>query len=274
MPTRNEIAQTLSKIEARDLKTLRKLNQYFSADSLKKTICFTGPAGVGKSTFISRLATHQSQRLKKIAWLACDPSSLKTGGGLLGDRVRLSGEYIPENLFVRSIATRSTQAYSKAVRDMAIYLENFFDEVWIETAGSGQTQQEVAWLGGITVLILQPETGDDVQWMKAGVQEWADFYVIHKSDLSGADAMRDAIVRNGISADRIILVSSKENRGFDEYFLKLEKIQSLMIWRQRLRYIHDEHFRDIFLEKALTVAAKKLPAALKKNRKKPYSIYQ
>lgn len=247
---RRELSTEITKIENRETKTLKKLGKLYVPDSLRKTICFTGPAGVGKSTLIAQLALEASLT-QKIAWLACDPSSPQTGGSLLGDRVRLAQDSANDRLFVRSFATRSTSAFSRSIRDVEIYLESFFDQVWVETAGSGQTQSEVARLSAITVLILQPESGDDIQWMKSGVRDWADLFIINKADLPGSELMAESLIEHGAAKDRVILTSTKRLRGLSEVLQSLQVLQQTQQWKSRARLLHREHARSLFFESEL-----------------------
>jgi LAO/AO transport system kinase len=156
-----------------------------------------------------------------------------------------------DRLFVRSFSTRGTHAFSKAIRDIEIFLENYFDEVWVETAGSGQTQSDVARLSALTVLILQPETGDDIQWMKSGVRDWADIFVVNKSDLPGADAMVQSLIENGAPPDNVMRTSSKRAKGLSELLSFLKRSLSEISWRSRSRILHREHARSLFHEAAL-----------------------
>jgi LAO/AO transport system kinase len=247
---RKNIAERLSLIENRAPATKAMLRKMFSKESFKKTLCFTGPAGVGKSSLIASLLKTRSAE-KSLAWLACDPSSVVTKGSLLGDRIRLQGFDLPDNVFVRSVSTRSTQAFSPALRDMEVYLENLFDEVWIETAGAGQTQQEVTQIAGFTILVLQPETGDEIQWMKSGVRELADFFIVHKADLAGSDQMVQSLIENGAPKNRVIEVSSRERRGLRECLEHIDRARQVIDWKSRLHAVHLAHARDAFLEKRL-----------------------
>lgn len=258
---RQEIAEALTLIENRSPKAWALLKKAFSKNSLRKSICLTGPGGVGKSSLIASLIPLAAQT-KSIAWIACDPTSAKTGGSLLGDRIRLDGRSLSDNVFVRSMATRSTQAFSQSVRDVEVFLESFFDEIWVETAGSGQTQTEVSSLSALTVLVLQPQTGDDVQWMKAGVQECADLYVIQKADLPGADMMKKTLIEFGAAPHRIFQVSVKEQEGLEELCGALERALKQVAWPSRKLILHDHIARSLFFEREL----KKLETAYKKRR--------
>lgn len=202
---------------------------------------------MGKSSLISRLAPSVAEK-KRLAWIACDPSSPETGGSLLGDRIRLSGQAVSDNLFVRSMSTRGMRAFSRAIRDIEVYLEPYFSEVWVETAGSGQTQSDVARISGITILILQPETGDEIQWMKSGVRDWADLFLIHKADLPGASLMARSLSEQGIPNERIVMVSSKTGDGLSDALSTLERYRSQVDWKRRLSILHEAHAKDLCLE--------------------------
>lgn len=237
---RKEISSFISQLERQDTQALKKLEAYFSQDSFRKTVCFTGPAGVGKSTLIASLFPFLPPN-QKIAWLACDPTSPVSGGSLLGDRIRLSGYDIHKNHFVRSLATRGTSAFSRAIRDMEVFLEHFFDEVWVETAGIGQTQIEVTSLSAITVLLFQPETGDEIQWMKSGLREKADLFVINKSDLLGAEAMVQCLKQERIPEGRIFMTSAFRGEGLKNFYTGLQVFQKNMKWFKRCKELHQKY---------------------------------
>lgn len=245
--SRREISQTISAIENREASILNQLSSPFSKESFRKTICFTGPGGVGKSSLISRLLPLVAST-GSVAWLACDPWSQKTGGSVLGDRIRLGGEDLAENIFVRSLSTRSASAISQAIRDIEVYLEPLFDQIWVETAGSGQTQLEVVEVSALNVLILQPETGDEIQWMKSGLQEEADLFIVHKSDLAGAEQMKNLLLEQGADEADVLLVSSKEKTGLNELLERLFQKQVELDWETRGKELHSLHAYQLFKE--------------------------
>lgn len=266
---RRDLSTQITKIENRDRQALKQLAGLFSVDSLRNTICFTGPAGVGKSTLISQLALEASLQ-KSIAWLACDPSSPETGGSLLGDRIRLSHDSVNQRLYVRSLSTRGSHAFSRAIRDIEIYLESQFDQVWVETAGSGQTQSDVARLSALTVLVLQPETGDEIQWMKSGVRDWVDLFVVNKSDLPGAELMAQSLVEHGAKEDRVVLVSSKRAKGLSELLTRLNELLDSISWRSRSKVLHREHARSLFLESATQKLEREFTKKAERLSRAPY----
>lgn len=268
--SRLEIAETLSRVENRDPRTLKSLSSFFHKDSLKRTICFTGPAGVGKSTLVAQLLSRLSHDLR-VAWLAFDPSSPKSGGSLLGDRIRSSELSLSESVFIRSLATRSSSAFQKSVRDLEIYLESLFDWVFVETAGTGQTQVEVTRLAALTVLILQPETGDEIQWLKSGIRDLADLVIIHKADLPGADEIAKDLTDFGIPESRIFKVSSQTGLGHPELWSFLMDHHHRLDWPARRNELHRELAKQLFFEAAFQKLHKAFQKKALMLTKNPYS---
>jgi LAO/AO transport system ATPase len=157
--------------------------------SAAPVIALTGSGGVGKSSLLGVLATHFAERGEHVGVLACDPESPITGGALLGDRCRIAGAAASERIFIRSLATGSgQQGIAQNIDLMLDVLKAFgFDRIFVETVGAGQGDVAVHFVADIVVLVLQPHTGDELQWEKAGILEIADIVVINKSDLPGAD---------------------------------------------------------------------------------------
>ena len=138
----------------------------------------TGPSGAGKSTLCDRLiALHRSEG-KTVGVIAVDPSSPVTGGAILGDRIRMQQHHDDSGVFIRSMATRGTPGgLARATRGLVTLLDAAsFDVVIIETVGVGQSEVDVANLAQVTMLVMAPGAGDDIQTMKAGVLEVADPY--------------------------------------------------------------------------------------------------
>jgi LAO/AO transport system ATPase len=160
-----------------------------------RVVAFTGSGGVGKSTLVGKLIERARQEGLTVAVLACDPQSPLSGGALLGDRFRMPTRPDDEGVFIRSLAAASGQGGVAKHLDLMIrVLEAFgFDLVFLETVGAGQGDVTVRELADVVVLLLQPETGDDLQWEKAGILEVADVVVIHKADLPGADLLESRV---------------------------------------------------------------------------------
>jgi LAO/AO transport system kinase len=155
----------------------------------------TGPPGAGKSTLIGRLARQRLDNGAAVAVVAIDPTSPHTHGALLGDRIRMDGIADDPRLFIRSLASRgANDGLADNIADVLATLDGYpFDEVILETVGVGQAEYAVRSLVDTLVLVLIPESGDQVQAMKAGTLEMADIYVVNKADLPGAERIASEI---------------------------------------------------------------------------------
>jgi LAO/AO transport system kinase len=155
----------------------------------------TGPPGAGKSTLVDALVRTIRRNGKTVGVLAVDPTSRVTGGAILGDRIRMQDHHGDPGVFIRSLATRGASGgLARATADLALLLNSAGkDYVLIETVGVGQDEVEIASVADITVLVLVPGMGDDVQAIKAGIMEIADIFVINKADHPGADRVEQEI---------------------------------------------------------------------------------
>ncbi|HEY4280948.1 MAG TPA: methylmalonyl Co-A mutase-associated GTPase MeaB [Conexibacter sp.] len=155
------------------------------------SIGLTGAPGAGKSTLADALVRVARHAGRTVGVLAVDPSSPFSGGALLGDRLRMDAHLLDPGVFVRSMGTRGQLGgLSPAASDVAWLLGAFgFDEVVVETVGTGQSELEVPRLVDTTIVVLTPGMGDDVQLEKAGIMEIADVFVVNKADRPGADRL-------------------------------------------------------------------------------------
>lgn len=155
-----------------------------------KVIGITGPPGAGKSSLINALLTSLAPSFK-VAVLAIDPTSPFNKGSLLGDRLRMYDHFTNDNIYIRSLATRGALGglSAKTFEIVDVLRAANFDYIIIETVGVGQSEVEVAALADTTVVVLVPESGDDVQMIKSGIVEVADIFVVNKCDRDGADIM-------------------------------------------------------------------------------------
>jgi LAO/AO transport system kinase len=149
----------------------------------------TGPPGAGKSTLVDALVANLRQRGKTVAIVAVDPSSRSTGGAILGDRIRMQRHYADEGVFIRSMATRgATGGLAKSSTALSrLFRSAGYDFVIVETVGVGQDEIDIASVADVTVVVLVPGMGDDVQAIKAGIMEIADIFVINKADHPGVE---------------------------------------------------------------------------------------
>jgi LAO/AO transport system ATPase len=192
-----------------------------------RVVAITGSPGVGKSTLIGQLIKHLRTNGLTVAVLACDPQSPISGGALLGDRFRMAGAP-DDGVFIRSLAVPGGRGAVADRLDLMIRLvEAFgFDVTIVETVGAGQGDTAVRDLADVVVLLLQPESGDDLQWEKAGVLEVADVIVVHKADLPGAEqtaaqvrATLDVVAH---SPTPVLRLSSKTRSGIAELWQAIE----------------------------------------------------
>ena len=161
-----------------------------------RRIGITGPPGAGKSTLVDQMVAKLRAAGETVGVVAIDPSSPYTGGALLGDRVRMRGFVGDSGVFVRSMASRGTLGgVARTAASVCDVIEAAgFGTILIETVGVGQDEVGIAGLADVTVLVLVPGMGDDVQSLKAGVMEVADIFVVNKSDLAGADRVETEIL--------------------------------------------------------------------------------
>ena len=224
---RRSIARTLTGLENGQI-TLGQIKQIADISIMSKgnenwrSIAITGAPGVGKSCLIDKLLATWAGSGLKIALLAIDPSSPRTGGALLGDRVRITAidlVDIKENIYVRSIATRkSSGSVPLIVSDMIEFLILAgWDRVIIETVGSGQAEVRCAAIADRIVVVEGPARGDGVQAEKAGLLELADAVIVNKSDLDGAEKHAEELIESfhlGLGdAPPVLLTSALDGDG-------------------------------------------------------------
>jgi LAO/AO transport system kinase len=168
-----------------------------------RRIGLTGSPGAGKSTLVAALAPARLARAETVAVLAVDPTSPVSGGSILGDRIRMDAVASHPRLYIRSVPSRSAHdGLCDNAPDLLLALEQHgFDEILLETVGVGQAEFQIRALVDTLVLVLQPETGDGIQAMKAGVLELADVVVVNKADLPGTEQLESAL-RETLGATR------------------------------------------------------------------------
>ncbi|MBD0333098.1 MAG: methylmalonyl Co-A mutase-associated GTPase MeaB [Chitinophagaceae bacterium] len=182
------LARSISFVE-NEQKDYIKFLQSLPGNPKSKIVGVTGPPGAGKSTLVDALIGELLNQKHKIAILCIDPSSPFNLGALLGDRIRMSNWYTHPQVFIRSLATRGAMGglHPKIIEITDVLKAAAFDYIIIETVGVGQSEIEIAGLADVTVVVLVPESGDEVQTMKAGLMEIVDIFVVNKSDRPDAD---------------------------------------------------------------------------------------
>ncbi|DAC67666.1 TPA: methylmalonyl Co-A mutase-associated GTPase MeaB [Candidatus Thalassarchaeaceae archaeon] len=221
---RRELARLLSSIESGDTLPLEPSKSW--------VLGVTGPPGVGKSTLIGRMIDEWVSRGEKVAVLAVDPSSPKSGGALLADRMRMSSADSSKSVFVRSLATRNHPGGLVPFLDSMINLLSLcgWSRIIIETVGSGQSEIRIVAFADRVMLVDGPDRGDIIQAEKAGIMELADLIVINKSDLPNA-LNASNFVKNSFSySDKdsnklVLLTSALNNDGISNLINEIEKLK-------------------------------------------------
>lgn len=247
---RKSIAKSISLIE-NDKKIARRIiNQIYKKTSASLILGITGPAGAGKSSLINII----SLELKKLginpAILAIDPSSHISGGAILGDRIRMN-ELANNGVYIRSIASRgATGAISNSIYNVIRILEyTGFDPIIVESVGAGQTEIEISNISDVTIVVFNPNTGDNIQTIKAGITEIGDIYVVNKSDLHGSLQLYKSVQDYIGESKTVLLTSTKTQKGVDKL---VQTIQKFLNEKNKMKKLNNKskikhELRDIVL---------------------------
>jgi LAO/AO transport system kinase len=243
------------------------LKALFPQTGHARILGLTGAPGAGKSTLVDQLAKHYRKESCTVGIIAVDPTSPYTGGAILGDRIRMQDHFSDPGIYIRSMATRgSLGGLARATADVATVMDaSGRDLIMIETVGVGQDEVDIVRLAEVTIVILVPGMGDDVQSIKAGIMEIADIFVINKSDHEGAErvereirALQSLAIRSDHWTPPIVKTVASNGTGISELvaaiaeyeeYLKKENLvlqHSIENWQERLI----EMLRDALLEKA------------------------
>ena len=221
---RRELARLLTQIESGERLPLDQFDESW-------VLGVTGPPGVGKSTLIGVMIEEWVNRGERVAVLAIDPSSPKSGGALLGDRMRMSSADNGESVFIRSIATRNHPGGLMPFLDSMINLLSYcgWTKIVIETVGSGQSEIRIIAFANRIMLVDGPDRGDMIQAEKAGIIELADIIVVNKSDLPNADSAAISIKKSLDLSDKnndtiVMQTSSIQKKGISDLIEKLDRM--------------------------------------------------
>ena len=289
------LARAVSMVENREPGSSGLLKALFRHSGRARILGLTGAPGAGKSTLVDHLARHYRAENRTLAIIAVDPTSPYTGGAILGDRIRMQHHFSDAGIYIRSMATRgSLGGLAGTTADVAMVLDaSGRDLIMIETVGVGQDEVDIVRLADITIVILVPGMGDDVQSIKAGIMEIADIFVINKSDREGAErvereirALQSLATRSDNWTPPIVKTVASEGTGVAELagaiaayesFLSTRNLalgRRLQNWRDRLL----EMLRAAMLDRARAQMGdgevERLALEITEHRRDPYSVIE
>src|SRR2546422_6609681 len=228
------LARLITRVENRSADSLKILQQLFPHTGKAEIIGVTGSPGSGKSTLVDRLAVSYRQKEKTLGIVAVDPSSPFTGGAILGDRIRMQTLGTDPGIYIRSMATRGhLGGLATATADVVTVLDAAGkDPIIVETVGVGQDEIEIVKLADVSLVVLVPGMGDDVQTLKAGIMEIGDIFVINKSDRPGVEKMERAILAMLSLANRsdgwcppVVKTIATQGEGIDTLVESIDRCQ-------------------------------------------------
>jgi LAO/AO transport system kinase len=271
------------------------LKALFPQTGRARILGLTGAPGAGKSTLVDRLAKHYRKQDRTVGIIAVDPTSPYTGGAILGDRIRMQEHFSDPGIYIRSMATRgSLGGLARTTADVTTVMDaSGRDLIMIETVGVGQDEVDIVRLADVTVVILVPGMGDDVQSIKAGIMEIADIFVINKSDREGAErvereirALQSLAMRSDHWTPSIVKTVASDGTGISELVAAIAEYEAYLQkgnlvlqhnienWQERLI----EMLRDALLEKAREQMEDgnlaRYAAEVAEHKRDPYSLVE
>lgn len=258
-------------------------------------IGITGAPGAGKSSLVDKLAMFYKDRGERVGIIAVDPSSPFSGGAILGDRIRMSTLGLDKNVFIRSMATRGNLGgLSRATVDAVAILDAAgFNKIIVETVGVGQDEVEIVKTADVSVVVLVPGMGDDIQAIKAGIMEIGDVFVINKSDREGVlraekelKALLELAHRPDFWNPPIVRTIATENKGIEDLataiesyseFQKtgenLERRKAIAKWRL-LELLQEKLLADVLSRNGTSEKLERLAEEIAEKKNDPYSAVE
>jgi len=229
------IARAISLIEDEAPAAAALIGAIYQRTGRAYLVGITGAPGTGKSTLVDALTAEIRRSSQTVGIIAVDPTSPFTGGAILGDRVRMTAHAADAGVYIRSMATRGhLGGLSRATSDVALVLDAAGkDVIVIETVGVGQDEVDIVRTADVSIVVVAPGAGDDVQALKAGIMEIGDIFVVNKADREGADRAAQAIAAN------LSLGEATASAGWKPPIVKTEATRAIGIdelWRQISRY--------------------------------------
>ncbi len=295
------LSRAISAVEDHTPESIALLKGLFPYSGQALLLGITGSPGAGKSTLVDQVAHAYRKQGKTIGIVAVDPTSPFSGGAILGDRIRMSSHHSDPGIFIRSMATRgSLGGLASTTADVATVLDaSGRDVVMIETVGVGQDEVDIVRLADVTIVVLVPGMGDDVQTIKAGIMEIADIFVINKSDRDGAERVEREIramqaitpKRSGGSRDEwtpmIVKTVASNGTGIDDLVAAIDTYRAYLEkddrainrrienWRKRIaEMLRDALFQQVLSHYMSESEGLRYAREVAEHKRDPYSLIE
>lgn len=290
------IARAISSVENYSPDAAELMKAVFPKTGSALIIGITGAPGAGKSSLVDKLALHYKDGGKRVGIICVDPSSPFSGGAILGDRIRMATLGLDKNVFIRSMATRGNLGgLSRATVDAVAILDAAgFDIVIVETVGVGQDEVEIVKTADVSVVVLVPGMGDDIQAIKAGIMEIGDVFVINKADREGVlrtqkelDALLALAHRPDMWQPPVVKTIATESKGIEDLAAAIESYgdfqkngdaarvrkQAIAKWRL-LELLQERLLNDLLNHNGTAEKLEKLSLEIAEKAKDPYSAVE
>ena len=287
------VARAISRIENHSTEAAAIMKAVFPRAGRATVIGITGAPGAGKSSLVDKLALSYKENGEKVGIVCIDPSSPFSGGAILGDRIRMSALGTQPNIFIRSMATRGNLGgLSRATVDAVTILDAAgFDKVIVETVGVGQDEVEIVKTADVSVVVLVPGMGDDIQAIKAGIMEIGDVFVINKADREGVlrtqkelEALLSLAHRPDMWNPPIVKTISTESQGIQDLATAIdayysfqneadsgsERRRAIARWRL-LELLQERLLSDLLRQNGTSEKLERLAVEVAEKRCDPYS---
>lgn len=265
------IARAITRVESGSAEGVELMKAIYPKTGRTQVIGITGSPGAGKSSLVDKLALHYKEKGEKVGIVCIDPSSPFSGGAILGDRIRMSTLGLDKNIFIRSMATRGNLGgLSRATVDAVAILDAAgFDKVIVETVGVGQDEVEIVKTADVSVVVLVPGMGDDIQAIKAGIMEIGDVFVINKADREGVlrtqkelEALLSLAHRPDMWHPPIVKTVATESKGIEDLASAISSFAEFNLQNQesgtvRKKAIAKWRLLELLQERLLTDLLKK-----------------
>jgi LAO/AO transport system kinase len=290
------IARAISRVENYSPDAADLMKAVFPQTGNALIIGITGAPGAGKSSLVDKLALYYKDAGKRVGIICVDPSSPFSGGAILGDRIRMATLGLDKNVFIRSMATRGNLGgLSRATVDAVAILDAAgFNIVIVETVGVGQDEVEIVKTADVSVVVLVPGMGDDIQAIKAGIMEIGDVFVINKADREGVlrtqkelDALLTLAHRPDMWQPPIVKTIATENKGIEDLASAIESYgnfqntsdlsasrrQAIAKWRL-LELVQERLLSDLIGKNGASDRLEELSLEIAERKKDPYSAVE